>query len=187
MFRNFFFSFQQISSIGWDLHYLTVLLNFSEGKGRNRAKRRPLLLYWEYASMLTIYRMMCTSQHAGTEEGTCPVWETWTGTEPASSGRLHCSPCFCEAWTLTTDVSISVDPGAWVQCENTHPYAVLNLPLASTFCISYFHFKACGVLKWVSNSPEWPGLASPFFHELPPAAENVSILPVGSQQVGTFS
>lgn len=107
--------------------------------------------------MQTIYNMTCTSQGAGTEEGTCPVWETWMGTEPASSGRLHCSPCFCETWTLTTDVSISVDPGAWIQCETTYPYAVLNLPLASTFCISYFHFKPFGVLKWVSNSPEWPG------------------------------
>lgn len=65
--------FQQISSIAWDLHYLTVLLNFSEGKGRNRAKRRPLLLDWEYAGVLTIYNMTCTSQGVGTEEGTCPV------------------------------------------------------------------------------------------------------------------
>lgn len=29
--------------------------------------------------------------------------------------------------------------------ETTYPYAALNLPLASTFCISYFHFKPCGV------------------------------------------
>lgn len=163
MFQNFFFSFQQISSIGWDLHYLTVLLNFSEGKGRNRAKRRPLLLDCEYASMLTIYRMTCTSQRAGTEEGTCPVWETWMGTEPASSRRLHCSPCFCEAWTLTTNVSISVDPGAWIQCENTYPYAVFNLPLASTFCISYFHFNRVVCLSesaTLLSDPAWQVLSS---------------------------
>lgn len=70
---------------------------------------------------------------------------SWMGTEPASSGRLHCSSCFYETWTLATDVSISADPGACTQCETMYPYAALNLPLASTFCISYFHFKPCGV------------------------------------------
>lgn len=90
------FSFQQISSIGWDLRYLTVLLNLV--KEKNRAKRRPLLLAWEYASVLTVYRMTCTSQRAGTEEGTCPGW-----------GQNQLLP---EDFTA---LPVSMKPGPWPQ------------------------------------------------------------------------
>ena len=69
---SFFLSTNILYRLGSSL--LNCFTEFSEGKGRNRAKRRPLLLAGEYASVLTVDRMTGTSQRAGTEEGTCPGW-----------------------------------------------------------------------------------------------------------------
>lgn len=100
------FSFQQISSIGWDLRYLTVLLNLVKEKEQSKEKASSTSLG------------ICKCADSVQDDLHFPAcrdrggYLSWMGTEPASSGRLHCSSCFYKTWTLATDVSISADPGA---------------------------------------------------------------------------
>lgn len=104
--------------------------------------------------MPTIYNMTCTSQGAGTEEGK-PGWgQNQLLLEDSTALPVSVKPGPCPQTYLS---SIIVDPGAWIQCETTDPYAALHLPLASTFCISYFHFKPCGVLRESATLLSDPG------------------------------